>query len=118
MVCSCCYPRILLIISVTGYTRGLLRWYKETPYSPACTKVGCHGIDPSNFRLNFWHIPNAPPLLAGYKQFTVLQFVHINPLMFSITPSIYRPVLWQKFTSLLTSNNDTSWGVVTMTALA
>ena len=47
---------------------------------------------------------------------SVLQQGHIKPLIFSTTPIILVFVFLQKLISLRTSDNETSWGVVTIMA--
>ena len=58
------------------------------------------------------------PAVPFHTRFSsrTLQHGHINPAIFSTTPNIGIPTLRQKLISLRTSNNDTSCGVVTITA--
>ena len=62
------------------------------------------------------HITSAPPVTGLNISVWCEQFGHTKPLIFSITPRIYVLVFKQNDISFLTSESDTSYGVVTTMA--
>jgi len=89
---------------------------KHFPASQDKSNLGSRGIYVSKGTPISMHIFAAPPVIGGNIWLSQAQFGQTKPLMFSTTPITLRPVFLQKLISFLTSDKDTSYGVVTIIA--
>lgn len=104
---NCC--SIFLTISVNIFVGFMV-----VPLSPCMTIMGSRGIAPRNGMLKSLAAFSPPPFLK--RSILLPQCGQVNPLMFSMIPSMGRFIFLTKFIDFRTLTRAISCGVVTMIA--